>query len=51
MWPTGAPRETGAGLAEYILIVSLIAIVVLAGASLFGEAVADLFDGANSSVP
>lgn len=51
MWWACKPRETGAALVEYILIVTLIALVVLIGALLFGDAVAGLFDRASSSVP
>lgn len=44
-------RDAGAALVEYVMLVVLIALVVLAAAWAFGDAVLNLFDGAGKSVP
>ncbi|MGC9993567.1 MAG: Flp family type IVb pilin [Candidatus Cybelea sp.] len=42
--------ETGAQLAEYVLLVTLIAIVCIVGVTAFGQAVAALYANAESSI-
>jgi Flp pilus assembly pilin Flp len=43
-------EETGAQMLEYVLLVALIAIVVLAAAQIFGLGVFGLFDEAADSI-
>jgi Flp pilus assembly pilin Flp len=37
-------RETGQGLLEYALIISLVAIVIILALTVFGEDIAELYD-------
>jgi Flp pilus assembly pilin Flp len=48
----GAERKNsrGQGMVEYVLIVALIALIVLAGVKLFGGKVKDLFSSAADKV-
>jgi len=43
-------RERGQGMAEYIIIVILIAIIVLIGVRLFGKSVITQFNNATSEI-
>ena len=42
--------ESGAQLVEYVLLVTLIAIVCIAGVTSFGSAVASLYNNASGSI-
>ncbi len=44
-------EETGQGLAEYALILALVAIVVIVVVAVFGPQVANLFSRVTSQVP
>lgn len=46
-----APREQGQGLAEYAIIIMLIAIVVIAIVAIFGSQVSSMFSEVVSAVP
>ena len=43
-------RERGQGMAEYIIIVILIAIIVLVGVRLFGKSVINQFNNATGEI-
>ena len=43
-------NERGQGMAEYIIIVILVAIIVLVGVRLFGKSVINQFNNATSEV-
>lgn len=44
-------RETGQGLLEYALIISLVAIVIILALTVFGENVADLYNQITDAWP
>lgn len=44
------PNERGQGMAEYIIIVILVAIIVLVGVKLFGKSVINQFNNATEEV-
>lgn len=46
-----APREQGQGLVEYAMILSFVAIVVIAVVSLMGPRVGNIYSTVNSSLP
>jgi pilus assembly protein Flp/PilA len=46
-----APQEQGQGLAEYAIILSLVALVVIAVMRLLGPKLGDTYSAINSSVP
>ena len=53
MWPVVRMvrrEEAGAQMIEYVLLISLIAIVVLVAVQIFGLGVFGLFDGAADSI-
>jgi len=43
--------ESGQDLVEYVILMSLIAIVVIAALVLFGPAIGDAFNGVSSKMP
>ena len=43
-------KESGQGMAEYIIIVMLVAILVLIGVKLFGNSVIQQFNNATSNI-
>ena len=43
-------RENGQSMAEYALLLALVAIVVIAGVSLFGTKIKDKFNGAATRI-
>ena len=45
-----ARSERGASMVEYALLVGLIAIVAIAGVTLLGGAIANLFNGAGTTI-
>lgn len=45
-----APQERGQGLVEYALILSLLAIVVMAAVMQFGPAIGNVFSTINNSL-
>jgi Flp pilus assembly pilin Flp len=47
---TKANREKGQGMAEYIIIVILVAIIVLVGIRLFGESIINQFNNATGQI-
>jgi Flp pilus assembly pilin Flp len=47
---TKSLRERGQGMAEYIIIVILIAIIVLVGVRLFGKSVINQFNNATGEI-
>jgi pilus assembly protein Flp/PilA len=46
-----APKETGQGLVEYAIILSLVAIVVVAVVRAFGPRLGQTYSTINSSLP
>ena len=46
-----APQEKGQGLVEYAIILSFVAIVVIAVVSLLGPRVGTIYSTVNSSLP
>ena len=46
-----APKETGQGLVEYAIILSLVAIVVVAVVRVFGPRLGQTYSTINSSLP
>jgi pilus assembly protein Flp/PilA len=46
-----APQEKGQGLVEYAIILSFVAIVVIAVVRLMGPRIGDIFSTVNSSLP
>jgi pilus assembly protein Flp/PilA len=46
-----APREKGQGLIEYAIILSLVALVVIVVARMFGPKLGGTYSNINSSVP
>ena len=46
-----APKEKGQGLVEYAIILSFVAIVVIAVVRLMGPQVGNIFSTVNSSLP
>lgn len=46
-----APKEKGQGLVEYAIILSFVAIVVIAVVRLLGPRIGDTFSSMNSSLP
>jgi pilus assembly protein Flp/PilA len=46
-----APREKGQGLIEYAIILSLVAVVVVAVVRAFGPALGETYSSINSSLP
>jgi pilus assembly protein Flp/PilA len=46
-----APKEKGQGLVEYAMILSFVAIVVIAVVSLMGPRVGNIYSTVNSSLP
>lgn len=46
-----APKEKGQGLVEYAIIISLVAVVVIAVVWLLGPELGDSFSRINNSVP
>jgi pilus assembly protein Flp/PilA len=43
-------NDEGASAVEYALLVSLIAVVLIAGVTVFGTALSDFFDGLNEQL-
>lgn len=50
MMPFRVRRQQGQGMVEYILIVALVAVLVIAGVKLFGGKVKGLFEGASNKI-
>jgi Flp pilus assembly pilin Flp len=50
-WMPDPTSEAGAGLTEYVLLATLVALVALAGVVVLGDAVLDLFSRGASAVP
>ena len=46
-----APKETGQGLVEYAIILSLVAVVVVAVVRLMGPRIGQTYSSINSSLP
>ena len=46
-----APKEQGQGLVEYAIIISLVALIVIAVLWLLGPEVANAYSSINSSIP
>jgi pilus assembly protein Flp/PilA len=46
-----APKEKGQGLVEYAIILSFVAIVVIAVVRLMGPRIGDTYSSINSSLP
>lgn len=43
-------NERGASMVEYALLLALVAVIAIAGITLFGTAVADSFQSSNDSI-
>jgi pilus assembly protein Flp/PilA len=46
-----APKETGQGLVEYAIILSLVAVVVVAVVRILGPRIGQTYSSINSSLP
>lgn len=46
-----APKETGQGLVEYAILLSLVAVVVIAVVRLMGPRIGETYSSINSSLP